>query len=76
MLFKARILGGLRDHILVILELFGGPFGGHFGDFWGTVFASIFGGFPGLARISSRAWVEGDLSGIWGPVTVLQKQIS
>lgn len=53
---------------------FGVPFGDHFGHFWGTVFASIFRGFPGLARISSQAWVEGDLRGIWGPVTGLHQQ--
>ena len=76
MFFRVRILGGLRDHILAILALFWGPFGGHFGHFGGTVFASIFGGFPGLSKSQSRAGGEGDLGGIWGPVTVLQKQIS
>ena len=53
---------------------FGVPFGDHFGHFWGTVFALIFGGFPGLARISSRAGGEGDLRGFWGPETGLHQQ--
>ncbi len=74
MLFRIPVLGGLQDHILVILELFWGPFGDHFGHFWGTVFALIFGGFPGLAGISSRAGGGGDLRGIWGPVTGLNQQ--
>ena len=74
MFFRVPVLGGLQDHILVILDLFWGPFGDHFGHFRGTVFASIFGGFPGLSKSQSPAGVEGDLVGIWGPVTGLHQQ--
>ena len=63
MLFGIPVLGGLQDLILVILDLF-----------WGTFFSSIFGGFPGLSKSQSRAGVEGDLRGIWGPVTGLHQQ--
>ena len=67
MLFRIPVLGGLQDHILMILALFW-AFGYHFGHFWGTVLASIFRGFPGTSKIQCRAGVEGDLGGIWGPV--------
>ena len=52
----------------------GVPFGDNFGHFWGTVLGSIFGGFPGLSKSQGRAGVEGDLGGIWGPVTGLHQQ--
>ena len=74
MLFRVPVLGGLQDHMLVILDFFGVPFGDYFGHFWGTVFASIFGGFPGSSRSQRRAGVEADLGGIWGPVTGLHQQ--
>ena len=66
MLFRVPVLGGLQDHILVILDLFWDPLWRP--HFWGTVFVSIFGGFPGLSKSQSRAGGEGDLVGIWGPV--------
>ena len=74
MLFGIPVLGGLQDHILMILDLFGVPFGDHFCHFLGTVFASIFGGFPGLSQSQGRAGGDGDLGGIWGPVTGLHQQ--
>ena len=67
MLFWIPVLGGLQDHILVILDLC-------WGHFWGTIFASIFGGFPGLSKSQRRAGGGGDLGGIWGPETGLHQQ--
>ena len=74
MLFRIRILGGLRDHILAILDLFWDPFWRPFWSLLGTVFGSIFGGFPGLSRGQSTLGVEADLGGIWGPETGLHQQ--
>ena len=67
MLFRVRVLGGLRDHILMILAPFWGCF---WRPFWALLGHLFFIDFQGVSRIlqkSEPGWSGGDLRPVWGP---------
>ena len=75
MLFRVPVLGGLQDHILMILDLFSGPFLETILVTFGAPFLHNFSeGLQEAQKISSSPRVGGDLVGIWGPVTGLHQQ--
>ena len=68
MLFRVRILGGLRDHILTILDLLWGVFGRQFWSILGYRFWIDF------RRVSPKVKAGLELEVIWG-VAGVQKQV-
>ena len=74
MLFRVPVSGGLRDHILVILDFFWGVFWRPFGALLGYHFWIDFRRISGALHKSKYTWRWGDLRGIWGPVTGLNQQ--
>ena len=67
MLFRVPVLGGLQDHILVILDLFRGPF---WKPFWALLEHPFFIDFQGVSRILPKSKMPEngrDLRPVWGP---------
>ena len=66
MLVRVPVLGGLQDHILVILDLLWGPFGRPFWALLGYFFLIDFQGVSRTLQKSKRAGAEGDFWSVFG----------